>query len=179
MTVFLDAGHGGLDTGATSSTGGRTATEKDLALAIVRRALTSLRQRGFRVVISRNADSTVARPRSADLAGRLLTPAAIKRDIVARNFCANAARADFAVSVHLNSFDDPSVGGTETIYSANRPFSSRNRRLATRLQDAVYARLVRAGLAAADRGIRTDDGAGAAALTRQAAAYGQLLQLEA
>lgn len=176
-TVFLDAGHGGLDTGATSFAAGRTATEKDLTLAIARTALTSLRQRGYRVVISRTADSTVARRRPADIAGRLLTPAAIKRDIVARNVCANAARADVAVSVHLNSFDDPFVGGTETVYSANRSFSSLNRTLAARLQDAVQASLERAGLAADDRGSRTDEGAGAAALTPEAAAYGQLLQL--
>jgi N-acetylmuramoyl-L-alanine amidase len=176
-TVFLDAGHGGLDTGATSFAAGRTATEKELTLAIARRSLASLRQRGYRVVISRTADSTVARRQPADFAGGLLTPAAIKRDIVARNVCANAARADVAVSVHLNSFDDPSVGGTETIYSANRSFSSRNRTLAVLLQGAVHASLERAGLTAPDRGIRTDDGAGGAALTPQAAAYGQLLQL--
>lgn len=176
-TVFLDPGHGGLDTGATSSPAGLTATEKELTLAIARSALTSLRQRGYRVVISRTADSTVGRRRPADPAGRLLTSAAVKRDLVARNVCANTARADVAVSVHLNSFDDPSVGGTETIYSANRSFSSRSRTLAVLLQGATHANLERAGLTATDRGIRTDDGAGGAALAPQAAAYGQLLQL--
>lgn len=177
LTVFVDAGHGGRDTGAVVSAAGRTLREKDLTLAIARRLLGLLRQRGYRVVLSRTTGSGVTRPRAADVDGRLLTPAAIKRDIVARNVCANAARADAAVSVHLNSFDDPAVRGTETVYNANRTFSARNRTLAALLQEQVHLSLERAGLAATDRGIRTDEGAGASALTAEAAAYGQLLLL--
>lgn len=177
LTVFVDPGHGGLDTGAVSSATGRTLREKDLTLAIARRLLGPLRERGYRVVLSRTTGSAVTRQRAGDVDGRLLTPAAIKRDIVARNVCANAARADAAVSVHLNSFDDSAVGGTETVYNANRTFSAQNRTLAALLQEQVHLSLERAGLAAPDRGIRTDEGAGAGALTAEAAAYGQLLLL--
>lgn len=176
-TAFVDAGHGGRDTGAISAAAGRILREKDLTLAIARRLARSLTQRGYRVVLSRTTDSGVTRPRTGDVDGRLLTPAAIKRDIVARNVCANAAGADVAVSLHLNSFDDSAVGGTETVYNANRAFSARSRKLAALVQQDVYASLERAGLAANDRGVRTDAGAGGSALTAEAAAYGQLLLL--
>lgn len=176
-TVFVDAGHGGPDAGATAADGGATLREKDLTLAIANETARSLNRRGYRVVLSRSRDSTVTRMRAGDLDGRLLAAAAIKRDIVARNACANTARADVAVSIHLNSFADPAVGGTETVYSANRGFSARNRILAAVMQDAVHTSVERAGLAADNRGIRTDEGAGGSALTPEAAAYGQLLLL--
>ena len=173
-TVFLDAGHGGPDSGATA---GSAFAEKNLVLAIATETASVLRDRGYRVVLSRTTDSTATRLRRGDRSGRRLTAAAVKRDLVARNRCANAGAADVAVSVHLNSFDDSTVGGTETVYNANRAYSARNRRLATLLQTSMLASLGASGLASDDRGVRTDAGAGGAALTREAAAYGQLLLL--
>lgn len=176
-TVFLDPGHGGLDAGAVSAVTGAPVSEKRVTLALARRALVLLRRKGYRVVLSRNTDSTVARTRRADVDGRFLTPEAIRRDVAARNLCANAGKADVLVGLHLNSFDDPSVGGVETVYNPKRRFSARSARLAAALQSAVSDSIVGAGLPTQDRGVRTDAGAGGEALTPEAAAYGQLLQL--
>lgn len=176
-TVFLDPGHGGRDPGAVAFVSGRPVSEKSLTLALGRRALEPLRRRGYRVVLSRVDGSSVARLRPADVQGRLLTPTGIRRDIEARNLCANAVGADVLVAIHLNSFADPGVGGTETIYNRNRPFRGRSLRLATLLQRAVSKALARAGWGVSDRGVFTDRAAGGTPLTRQAAAYGQLLEL--
>lgn len=176
-TVFLDAGHGGLDTGAIATIDGRGLVEKELTLALAQRVLPELRRRGFRVVLSRVADTGVAPASPADAARQLLSARAVKGDIVARNLCANASNAAALVSIHLNSFGDPAVAGSQTLYNANRPFSARSHRLARLLQREVHAALERRGSASPDRGVSTDAGAGGDALTAEAAAYGQLLML--
>lgn len=176
-TVFVDAGHGGADPGATSSSATGPVSEADLSLGITRRMQTLLVAAGYRVVVSRSSDQNVVALRAADVAGKSLKPAGVKRDIEARNACANAAAAEALVAVHANAFGDPSVGGAQTLYNANRPFSSRSRKLAGRLQRSVVASMAAAGWSTVDRGVASDAGAGADALTDEAAAYGQLLQL--
>lgn len=176
-TVFLDAGHGGPDPGAAGAAGGVQVFEEDLTLAIARRAVAKLRGAGYRVVLSRGADQSVARLRPTDLRGDTLTAKGVKRDLEARNACANAARADALVSIHLNSFSDSSVGGTQTLYNVKRTFSARSRTLAKLLQGSMLASMTSAGIGSSDRGVASDAGAGADALTPEAAAYGQLIQL--
>lgn len=51
-TIILDPGHGGHDRGATSAFG----VEKDFALDVALRAREMLRRRGFRVLLTRQAD---------------------------------------------------------------------------------------------------------------------------
>lgn len=175
QTVVVDAGHGGPDTGAVTTVAGGPVREADVSLAIAQRLRVRLQDAGFVVVLSRVGPEGVARLGPADVVGGLLTAQALKRELEARNECANAARAAALVAVHANSFSDPGVRGIQTLYNPNRPFSARSRSLAAALQDALVSGL--AGWGAADRGVIVDTGAGAEALTEQAAAYGQLLQL--
>ena len=59
-TVFLDAGHGGLDPGGVGTTeSGQTVYESNVNLAIELDAMAILRADGYRVVVSRTADTTV------------------------------------------------------------------------------------------------------------------------
>jgi N-acetylmuramoyl-L-alanine amidase len=177
VTVFLDPGHGGVDPGATPTVAGRTVTEKQVTLAVGMRALALLRGSGYRVVMSRVRDSTVARFGRADLHQGLLSPDAAQREIEARNLCANAAHADVLVGLHMNSFMDPSARGAETIYCPSRPFAARSRRLAELIQRSTVTAIRRSGLATVDRGILPDRDAGGAALTRQTENYHHLIQL--
>ena len=78
--VVLDAGHGGAaDAGATSE----LTKEKDLALAVVRRAQELLRAQGFGVVLTRDADQVKALPERARIANasgcRALVPECLLR----------------------------------------------------------------------------------------------------
>jgi N-acetylmuramoyl-L-alanine amidase len=176
-TVLLDPGHGGLDPGALGTISGRTVAEKRVTLAVGLRALALLRHAGFRVVLSRVRDSTVARLGAADRSGNLLTATGVLRDLAARNLCANAARASVLVGIHMDAFGDRSVAGSETIYCRDRRFGRRSRQLATLVQHAVLAGLRRAGRTVPDRGILDDHGTGAPAFTAQGAAYGHWLEL--
>lgn len=167
-TVFLDAGHGGLDPGAA----GGGVREKDAALAVAVALSSLLREHGFRVVMARTQDTAVARLTAADIDQGGLRGSALHRDLIARVDCANAARADALLSIHFNGFDDASAGGTQTFYSADRPFAARSRQLAEAIQSAVVA-----GLGLDDRGVTADTDLDAGAITEAGAVYGHLVEL--
>ena len=170
-TVFIDPGHGGLDPGVVVSAGGQQVLEKTVALSVGARMGELLRADGYRVVLSRTADSSVLKLAADDSVTGALTASAVHRDLVARVDCANAASASVLVSIHFDAFDDPAVGGAETFYDAARPFAGSNRQLATDLQSALVAEL---GMD--DRGVWTDDGVGTA-LTTSGTLYDHLVVL--
>ncbi|HLJ68553.1 MAG TPA: N-acetylmuramoyl-L-alanine amidase, partial [Chloroflexota bacterium] len=90
---------------------------------------------------------------------------------------ANAAGAQLLLSIHFDAFDDPSVGGVETLYDPSRPFSAANLRFAQLVQSSVLASFAAHGWQVPDRGVQSDTSAGTPALTSQGAAYGHLLLL--
>jgi N-acetylmuramoyl-L-alanine amidase len=172
-TVYIDAGHGGLDPGVVGTTAsGRTVLEKDATLAVALRLASLLRGDGYGVVMARTKDTTVLKLSAADSYYGAITSSAERRDLAARAACANAAGANVLVSIHFDGYSDPSVGGTETFYDAARSFATTNRRLATDLQAALVARL-----AAADRGVWTDDQLAAPTLTGSGESYNHLIEL--
>ena len=172
-TVFVDAGHGGLDPGVVgTSASGRLVQEKDATLAVATRLTTLLRADGFDVVMARTQDTTVVKLSDADSNYGSITSSAVRRDLVARAACANAAGADALLSIHFDGFSDPAVGGTETFYDSARPFAAANRKLATTVQSALVA-----SLGAPDRGVWTDDQLAAPTLTVSGQRYGHLIEL--
>jgi N-acetylmuramoyl-L-alanine amidase len=91
--VVLDAGHGGSDPGATAA----SVMEKEITLDIGRRLQQLLELNGFDVVVTRDADRTVAlRDRAA---------------------LANDSRSDIFVSIHVNALEKHVESrGIETYY---------------------------------------------------------------
>ncbi len=175
--VFLDPGHGGLDPGAITRGSGRRVEEERVTLAVGLRTLELLRKSGFRVVMSRLRDSTVAQLGSADRDGQVLTASGLHRDLAARNLCANRAHASASVGIHMNAFGDASVAGAETIFCRDRRFAGRSRQLAADVLQMVLTRLRRSGWRVPDRGIHDDHRTGTPALTAEGAAYGHWLEL--
>jgi N-acetylmuramoyl-L-alanine amidase len=171
-TVFIDPGHGGPDPGVVGVASGAKVLEKDVTLAVATRLVALLRADGYRVVMSRVADSAVARLGPADTISGALTATAVHRDLGARAACANAAGSSVLLSIHFNAFDDPSVGGAETFYDSARPFASASKRLASDIQSAVVS-----ALGADDRGVWTDDQVVGPALTPEGSTYGHLIEL--
>ncbi len=92
LTIVVDAGHGGHDTGAR----GRASLEKAHTLDISRRLRANLQARGANVLMTRDTDNFIT------LQGRV-------------DF-ANNRRADLFVSVHINASPNPASTGTETFY---------------------------------------------------------------
>lgn len=171
-TVFIDAGHGGLDPGVVGAAGGRQVLEKDATLAVATRLSALLRADGYSVVMARTQDSSVIKLGAADSIGGSLTDSAEHRDLVTRVACANASNASVLVSIHFDGFSDPTVGGSETFYDSGRPFAATSRRLAADLQAGLVT-----GLETSDRGVWTDDQLAAPALTSSGDSYGHLIEL--
>jgi len=94
MTVVLDAGHGGYDSGAV----GRKGTcEKDINLDIILRTAKLLREAGVKVVLSRSDDTFIPLPERSKLA--------------------NSRQVDLFISVHCNSTPTRnSQSGTQVYY---------------------------------------------------------------
>ena len=91
--VVLDAGHGGTDPGAAAS----EVFEKEITLDIGRRLKTLLETNGFDVVVTRDADRTIALRDRAKLA--------------------NDSRGDIFVSIHVNALERHTESrGIETYY---------------------------------------------------------------
>ena len=118
IVVFLDAGHGGRDTGAI----GFGFYEKTANLDIALRVKGKLEASGFSVVMTRTDDSN----RSLD-------------DVVN---LANASGADLFVSIHNNAALSPYSHGTETYWCANGVAGSNQ--LASLIQTNIIASAGRA-----------------------------------
>ena len=90
--VYLDAGHGGYDPGASYF----GISEKSLTLAIQSRVKAKLEAEGYRVVTTRTSDTYV--------------------DLTDRSRAANASESDIFVSIHINASGSSAAQGIETYY---------------------------------------------------------------
>ena len=176
LTVFLDAGHGGIDPGAVGTTGaGRTIDEADLTLPVEMDAANILRGQGFGVVVSRTDDTSVARLGPGDVADGVLTVQGSHDDVAARDVCANDAHAQVLVGIYFDA-GAPDNGGSVTGYDAVRPFAAANLRLADLVQADVLSAMNAHGWDIPDGGVAPDGELGSA-ISSQAIAYGHLLLL--
>jgi N-acetylmuramoyl-L-alanine amidase len=175
-TVFLDAGHGGVDPGATGTTrSGAPVEESAVNLPIELDTMAILRAQGYRVVVSRTGDTSVARLGPADVSGGALTAQGVVADVAARDVCANKAKADILIGIYMDA-GYAGNAGCVTGYDADRPFSALNLRLATLLQDDLLGAMNARGWAIPDEGVLPDTGLGSA-VTAADVAYGHLILL--
>lgn len=124
VVVAIDAGHGGVDPGAS----GRDGThEKDVTLAIARALAVRIdREPGMRAVLTRDGDYFIA------LSDRLER--------------ARKAHADFFVSIHADSVRDPQISGASVYVLSERGASSE---AARRLAEEENAADLRGGISLA------------------------------
>ena len=177
-TVFLDAGHGGLDPGGVGVTeSGQTIYEANGTLPVELDTTALLRAQGFEVVDSRTRNSTVARIEPGDQSGGIFTVQGEHNDVAARDDCANRARANILVGIYFDVGASPENAGSITGYDADRPFSSSNLKLATLVQSDVLSELNARGWHIPDAGVVSDVNLGGPPLTQAAGEYGHLLLL--
>jgi N-acetylmuramoyl-L-alanine amidase len=178
LTVFLDAGHGGLDPGGVGETqSGETIYEADETLPVELDTMTLLRAKGFTVVVSRTKAETVIRPRPGDVSGGLFTVQGEHDDVAARDICANMAKANVLVGIYFDAGGSPYNAGAVTGYDTARSFSAQNLRLATLIQNDVLGAMNAQGWGIPDLGVTDDSQLGGPALSTAAADYGHLLLL--
>jgi N-acetylmuramoyl-L-alanine amidase len=173
QTVLVDPGHGGPDPGVIGQPTARApAKESEAALAVATELARRLRADGYRVVLSRTANTSVRRFATDQLTDGSLDSTQVRQDLQARVRCANDSRAAVLLSIHFNGYADGTVGGSQTIYDDVRPFADRSQRLASSIQQVLLQQL---GLD--DRGVVTDGAVDAPTLSDRAESYGHLLLL--
>lgn len=123
VTVVLDPGHGGKDTGAIGATG---SYEKNNTLPTALYAADLLRQAGAKVILTRTSDAPPSGAEYTEL-----------KDLQARVEIANQNKADIYVSIHNDSFSNPEAGGVTTYISEDNPQMDKAKALATAVQKEV------------------------------------------
>ncbi len=185
QTVFLDAGHGGVDPGGVGTTeSGSAIDEATETLPVELEVSDLLRAEGYRVVVSRTTADTVLRLTPIDLSGGELSLTGSHDDVAARDICANDAHAQALVGIYYDAGASPDEAGSLTAYDPSRPFAADNLRLATLVQHDVVADMDAQGWAIPDDGVQTDGSLGSfvgdpdeGGLAGQAASYNHLLLL--
>ena len=161
----------------TSATG-QAVDERELTLPVVLDTTAILRANGYRVVVSRTADTPVAQLGPADFTpSGSLSLKGEHDDTEARVTCANLSGAAVLLSVHYNAFSDATARGLLSTYNDSRPFAASNRQFAQLVDTEVLAALHTAGWPVPDRGILPDTALGGPALSDEAHRYGHLLLL--
>ncbi|CAK7084050.1 N-acetylmuramoyl-L-alanine amidase [Tissierella sp.] len=108
--IFIDAGHGGKDSGAV----GNRLQEKDINLSVALKVGEILKRHNVEVIYSRTTDVFV--------------------ELADRASIANKANADIFVSIHSNAADNIAAKGLETF---SYPNSAKGTDLAKCIQDSI------------------------------------------
>lgn len=183
--MFLDAGHGGRDPGAVGTTSsGATVYESDVTLPVELDAANILRADGYRVVVSRTANTSVVRLSPADVSGTELSLQGAHDDVAARDQCANLAGAQALVGIYFDSGASAQNAGSLTTYDTARPFAADNVRLANLVQNDVLGAMNAQGWGIPNAGVTSDASEGSlvpssdsSGLAAEAASYGHVLLL--
>lgn len=127
-TIVVDAGHGGEDGGAT---GKSQKLEKDINLAIAKDLRQLLTASGFRIVMTRTTDTSLADPlktirerKASDIHNRM-------KLVESQGNC-------IFVSIHQNHFEQSQYHGTQVFYSTNK---SESKELAESIRKRVVSLL--------------------------------------
>ena len=123
FTVVIDAGHGGIDGGASGIVTG--VRESDINLLIAKNLKSLFENSGFNVVMTRDSDE--------GLYGTT-DPGFKKRDLKKREEIINGSLADLCVSIHLNVYSSSSRRGAQTFFNKDYPESKK-------LADIIQARI--------------------------------------
>ena len=133
MTICLDPGHGGSDSGANAF----GQKESALTLKIANYCKEELEKYDVNVVMTRTTDTRPSENAAQDLIDRVMT--------------AKKARASYIISFHLNSAENTSAHGAEVYFpntSGNASLSSNGQAMAKAIQNQLVA------LGLYDRGIK-------------------------
>ena len=159
--IAIDPGHGGRDVGAVryDADGQVDYTEADTNLAIGLLLRDMLVSRGYRALLTRDADYRLNDAwQDVNGDGRI----DVADESQARVDAISEAGADLLLSIHMNAFYAGNgtpvgdVGGVVTFYCADRQFSDESHRFALLVQRSITAMFWGLGHDARDRGVQED-----------------------
>ena len=123
QVIVIDAGHGGLDSGAVGVTG---VLEKDVNLSIVLALRDMFRMSGFDVVLTRDEDISIYDKGVEGIRNQKMSDMDNRLEIVQKY------PESIFLCVHQNNFTDPQYFGGQMFYNDNNPD---NRTLAQIMQN--------------------------------------------
>ncbi len=124
ITIVIDAGHGGVDGGATVN----DLSEKEVNLSIAKKLKTYLVQKDYKVIMTREEDVSLDGLDNTSQSRH-------QRDLNARTNIINNSNAHLFVSIHVNcNLKKPSTNGSIVFYSNKL---SNNRNFAYSLQKSL------------------------------------------
>lgn len=106
--ILIDAGHGGMDGGASSKSG---TTEKDINLSIATKLKESLQKTGYKVVMTREV-GTQLYSSGGTIRERY------NEDLKKRCDLKKSSNCDMFISIHLNHFSESKYYGAQVWYSS-------------------------------------------------------------
>ncbi len=121
--VVLDAGHGGLDSGAVGKNG---TLEKDVNLSIVKALRDMLEMSGFQVVLTRDEDISIYDAGVEGIRNQKLSDMDNRLEII------QSYPDSVFLCIHQNNYTDPKYFGGQMFYNNNNPD---NRTLAQIMQN--------------------------------------------
>ncbi len=110
--IVLDAGHGGLDSGAVGVTG---VLEKNINLSIVLALRDMFEMSGFQVVLTRTEDISIHDPDVVGIRNQKLNDMDNRLEII------KSYPDSIFLCVHQNNFTDPAYFGAQMFYNNNNP----------------------------------------------------------
>ena len=161
-TVFLDAGHGGIDPGGVGTTeAGQTIYESDVNLAIVLDTMALLRDHGYRIVVSRTKT-----PPCFDWARETPTRgcsrSSVRTTMSPPGMCAPTWPEPICSSGFTRMPVERHNAGSVTVYDPDRSFSTDNLKLANPLQGDVLSAMNAHGWQIPNDGVQPDGTFGSA-----------------
>ena len=113
-TIVLDAGHGGIDSGAV---GIDKVLEKDINLDIALKLKDLFEVAGFNVKMTRETDKSIHSEDSGTIRAKKVS------DLKNRLAMINSDPNNLLISIHQNKFEDSKYNGAQVFYSKNNPRS--------------------------------------------------------
>ena len=110
MTIVVDAGHGGMDSGAVGVSG---VLEKDITLAVAKKLGELIVSNGGKVIYTREEDVSIHD------AGSKTIRAQKRSDLKNRFNIAQNSGAHAFVSIHMNKFEQSQYRGAQIFYAKN------------------------------------------------------------
>lgn len=127
--IVLDAGHGGIDGGATGAHG---ELEKEINLNIVLQLKSLLEMQGFEVVTTREEDISIHDEKFEKISEQKISDIKNRLKIMEEN------KDGITISIHQNKFTQEKYNGAQVFYGSKNPLS---KQLAQVMQDSFVKNL--------------------------------------
>ena len=125
-TIYLDPGHGGIDSGTSY----KKIYEKDLNLLLCKKLRISLEEKGATVYLTRETDKDLALKNAKNRK---------RSDLISRAYLINKTKPDIYLSIHINYLQNSKYKGLQIFYNKKNPHNEEIAKLLTQyIKEKTY-----------------------------------------